>query len=203
MRNETALLQTATLVSWGTNSSLECLCCADVHHGLSEQLTNCSTTQQAKKTESYRSSQLKLAVNAQGCAGSLHLVPCLLGQESRSPWLPSPLHRSVRRANSRAMCPHTLLSLTLQWSLSAFGWDEKRDTTEKRRKGFSSSNQAQPTPGNAVALKKAAGCQHMQPGHPWAAGLGRGRRVGGSTTTYVLCSLPCPLAFVFGHGLRQ
>ena len=71
MLNETVLLQTAMLVSLGTNSSLECLCNADIHHGLSEQLTNYSTSQLAKKAESYRSSELTLAVNTQVCTGSL------------------------------------------------------------------------------------------------------------------------------------
>lgn len=74
MLNEAVLLHTAMLVSLGTNSSLECLCNADIHHGLSEQLTNYSTSQLAKKKkggESYRSSELTPAVNIQVCTGSL------------------------------------------------------------------------------------------------------------------------------------
>lgn len=200
------LLQTAMLVSLGTNSSLECLCNAGIHHGLSEQLTNYSTSQLAKKAESYRSSELTLGVNTRACTGSLQSpweesVPRLLGKEGRTPQLPTPLHRSIGRANTRATLPGSLFYWPCN-DLSALSGETKGGILQ-RRKGFSSSNQAQPMPGNAVALTKAAGCQHTWPGDPWATGLDHRQRVSGINTTYISAPCPAPLAFAFGHGLRQ
>lgn len=84
------LLQIAVLVISGTDSSCECLCNADTHRGLSEQLTNYSTSQVAKKAECYRSSELTPVVITRVCLQPPweESVPHLW---DRSPQLPTPL----------------------------------------------------------------------------------------------------------------
>lgn len=122
--NESVLLQTAVLVISGTDSSCECLCNADTHRGLSEQLTTYSTSRGAKKAECYRSSELMPAIQQSPRSACSRLGKSLSHTSGTGAHSSPPHSQECQNDKHGGNASWSSLLLTLQWFLSTFRWRE-------------------------------------------------------------------------------